>query len=108
VEIKYSKVIVQEGRTKMAEKQDAWVLRLKAEFNDSEEDQYYTGNEDAELTTDLNEANIIYNKCDAENWMKKWEEDIFSKFGKDAICNAGYTHMMKHFEFIEVEVEYQK
>lgn len=90
----------------MAEKQDAWVLRLKDEFNDSKEVQYYTGNEDAELTADLNEANIIYNKDDAENWMKKWEEAIFSKFGNDAICNAGYTHMMKHFEFVEVEVEY--
>lgn len=24
---------------------------------------------------------------------------------KDAICNAGYTHMMKHFEWVQVEVE---
>ena len=32
----------------------------------------------------------------------------FSKFGNDAICNAGYTHMMKHFDFVEVEVEYQE
>lgn len=92
----------------MAEKQEAWVLRLKNEFNDSEDVQYYTGNEDEELTADLNEANIIYNKDDAENWMKKREEAIFSKFGKDAICNAGYTHMMKHFEFVEVEVEFQE
>ncbi|MEA0563304.1 hypothetical protein [Lysinibacillus irui] len=92
----------------MTAKQDAWVLRLKDEFNDSKEDQYYTGNEDEELTTDLNNANIIYNKNDAENWMKKWEEAIFSKFGEYAICNAGYTNMMKHFEFVEVEVEYQE
>jgi len=92
----------------MAEKQEAWVLRLKDEFNDSEVEQYYSGDEDEGLTADLNAANIIYNRDDAENWMKKWEEDIFSKFGKDAICNAGYTHMMKHFEFVEVEVEFQE
>ncbi|WP_312130818.1 hypothetical protein [Lysinibacillus capsici] len=55
----------------MTTKEDAWVLRLKDEFNDSEDVQYYTGNEDEELTTDINEANIIYNKDDAENWMKK-------------------------------------
>lgn len=92
---------------KMTAKQEAWVLRLKDEFNDLEEGQYYTGDADDELTIDLNKANIIYNKVDAENWMKKWEEAIFKKFGKDAICNAGYTHMMKHFEFVEVEVEFQ-
>lgn len=88
------------------EKQEAWVLRLKDKFNDSEVAQYYSGDEDDGLTADLNEANIIYNKDDAENWMKKWEEAIFSKFGNDAICNAGYTHMMKHFDFVEVEVNY--
>lgn len=92
----------------MAEKQEAWVLRLKDEFNDSEVEQYYSGDKDEGLTEDLNAANIIYNKADAENWMKKWEEAIYSKFGKDAICNAGYTHMMKHFEFVEVEVEFQE
>lgn len=92
----------------MAEKQDAWVLRLKDEFNDSEVALYYSDDEDEGLTANLNEANIIDNKEDAENWMKEWEEAIFSKYGKDAICNVGYTHMMKHFEFVEVEVEYQE
>lgn len=92
----------------MTEKQEAWVLRLKDEFNDSKVPQYYAEDEDVELTDDLNQANIIYNKDEAQNWMKKWEEAIFSKFGKDAICNAGYTHMMKHFDFVEVEIEYQE
>ncbi|WP_107839519.1 hypothetical protein [Metasolibacillus meyeri] len=87
-------------------KKDAWVLRLKDEFNDSKAPQYYTGNdEDEGLTKDLREANIIYDKDAAEIWMKKWEEAIFKKFGNDAICNAGYTHMMKHFEWVQVEVE---
>jgi hypothetical protein len=92
----------------MVEKRDAWVLLLKNEFNDSEGARYYSDDEDEGITANINEAVIIYNKEDAENWMKKWEEAIFSKFGKDAICNAGYTHMMKHFEFVEVEVEYQE
>ena len=86
-------------------KKEAWVLRLKDEFNDSNIPQYYAEDEDVEITEDLNEANIIFDKNAAEEWMKKWEEAIFLKFGKDAICNAGYTHMMKHFEWVEVEVE---
>lgn len=83
---------------------DAWVLRLKDEFNDRGEPQYYADNDDIELVSDLNEANIIYDKEVAEEWMKKWEEAIFKKFGEDAICNSGYTHMMKYFEWLEVEV----
>ncbi|WPK12264.1 hypothetical protein R6U77_00835 [Lysinibacillus louembei] len=87
-------------------KKDAWVLRLKDEFNDSGVPQYYTGNdEDEGLSDDLREANIINDKDVAETWMKKWEEAIFAKFGEGAICNAGYTHMMKHFEWVQVEVE---
>lgn len=92
----------------MAEKQEAWVLRLKDEFNDEEVARYYADNDDMELTDDLNEANIIFNKEDAENWMKNWEKTIFDEYGKDAICNAGHTHMMKHFEWVEVEVEFQE
>ncbi|MGE7091661.1 hypothetical protein ACQKII_09460 [Lysinibacillus sp. NPDC048646] len=93
----------------MAEKQEAWVLRLKDEFNDSTVPQYYSEDEDTEwLTDDLNQANIIYDKEAAEKWMKNWEKAIFDKYGKDAICNAGHTHMMKHFEWVEVEVEFQE
>lgn len=86
------------------EMKEAWVLRLKDEFNDCEEPQYYADNDDLELTSDLEEANIIYDKEAAVNWMKNWENAIFNKYGKDAICNAGYTNMMKHFEFVEVEL----
>ncbi|GLC88682.1 hypothetical protein [Lysinibacillus piscis] len=81
---------------------DAWVLRLKDEFNDSDVPQYYQ-DEDDELTDDINQANIIYDKAKAESFMKNWEEAIFKKFGEDAICNVGYTNMMKHFEWVEVE-----
>lgn len=84
---------------------DAWVLRLKDEFNDCEEPQYYSGDEDEEITSDLNEANIITDKEAAENWMKAWEKHIFKEYGENAICNAGYTHMMAHFEWVEVELE---
>lgn len=86
-------------------KKEAWVLRLKDEFNDSEIPQYYAEDEDVELTEDLNEANIVTDKDAAEDSMKKWEKAIFDKYGKDAICNAGFTHMMKHFEWVEVEVK---
>lgn len=86
-------------------KKEAWVLGLKDEFNDSNIPQYYAEDEDVEITEDLNEANIIFDKNAAEEWMKNWEKAIFEKFGKSAICNAGYTHMMKHFEWVEVEVE---
>lgn len=86
-------------------KKVAWVLRLKDEFNDSEVPQYYAEDEDVEITEDLNQANIIIDKDAAEEWMKKWEKAIFDKYGKDAICNAGFTHMMKHFEWVEVEFE---
>ncbi|KOY81305.1 hypothetical protein I6G82_02555 [Lysinibacillus macroides] len=85
---------------------DAWVLRLKDEFNDLDVPQYYTGNDDDEgLTDDLSQANIVYNKENAENWMRNWEKAIFEKFGEDAICNAGYTHMMNHFDWVEVTEE---
>lgn len=86
---------------------DAWVLRLKDEFNDCEEIQYYADSDDMELTTNLKEANIIYDKEAAIKWMKNWEEAIYKKFGESAICNSGYTNMMKHFEFVEVTVEEQ-
>ncbi len=86
-------------------KKVAWALSLKDEFNDSEVPQYYADDEDLEITEDLSKANIINDKDAAEDSMKKWEKFIFEKYGKNAICNAGFTHMMKHFEWVEVEVE---
>lgn len=84
-----------------------WVLRLKDEakeewmsgefyFDDSDEGDCF-------LTQDLNSA-TVGNKEKTIEEMKKHEKLIFEKFGKEAVCNFGYTNMMKNFEFVEVEV----
>ncbi len=83
----------------------AWVLQLKEEFNDSDRPQYFVDNDELELVDELHKADRYKNKEVAEHWMKRWEELTFEKFGKNAICNAGYTNMMKHFEWVEIEVE---
>lgn len=87
---------------------DAWVLRLK---DDAKEegmvgDYYYQDEEYAEfLTQDLTESTIFYDKEAAVASMKFHEDYMFKKFGDQAFINAGYTNMMKNFEWVEVEVE---
>lgn len=92
---------------------DGWVLRLKDESKEDgmEGDFYYCDDEDSEflveeyLVQDLNGASIFYDKDAAIAHLKWHEKQIFERFGKDAICNAGYTNMMNNFEWFEVEVE---
>lgn len=91
---------------------DGWVLKLKEDVREDgmEGDFYYCDDEDSEfliedfLVQDLNAASIIYDKDAAIAEMKGHEEYMINKFGKDAIVNAGYTNMMKNFEWFEVEV----
>jgi hypothetical protein len=89
---------------------DAWVLRLREESK--EEDMtvdYYLAAEDSEeldwMTQDLSKALIITNKESHIENLKIHEQLIHEQFGEDAICNFGYTNIMKHFEFVEVEFE---
>ncbi|WML38689.1 hypothetical protein RCG19_15990 [Neobacillus sp. OS1-2] len=87
---------------------DDWVLRLREESK--EEDMmgdYYLAAEDSEefdwLTQDLSKALIIANKESHIENLRIHEQLIHERFGNDAICNFGYTNIMKHFEFVEVE-----
>ena len=95
-------------------KRDAWVLRLKDELKEEgmTGDYYYDPEENDEesvewlLTQDLNKAAIYYDKEKTINDLILYEKTIFDHYGKDAICNGGYTNIMKNFEFVEVEVEW--
>lgn len=93
---------------------DAWVLRLK---DDAKEegmvgDFYYDPEEnDTEsieffLTQNLNKAAIYEDKEQAIEELKLYEKIIFDLYGENAICNGGYTNIMKNFEWVEVEVEF--
>lgn len=87
---------------------EAWVLRLKDESKDGQTGEFYYSDEnefDDFVTQDLNDATIFKNKEKAIREMKAHEAVIKKEFGDDAVCNAGYTNMMRLFEWIEVEVE---
>lgn len=87
---------------------DAWVLRLKDESKDSATGEYYFADDDVYddfVTQNLNEATIFEDKEKAIQEMKGHESFMKTHYGEDAICNGGYTNMMKHFEFVEVEIE---
>lgn len=87
---------------------EAWVLRLKSESK--EEDMtgdYYFDNDGDEMdwvTRDLNEATVFMDKDAAIENFKTYEKAVFEKFGKDSICNFGWTNISKNFDFVEVEV----
>lgn len=87
---------------------DAWVLRLRKESK--EEDMtgdYYleAGEEELDwLTQDLNKCLIIADKESHIENLKIHEQLIHERFGKNAVCNFGYTNIMKNFEFVEVEL----
>lgn len=57
------------------------------------------------VTQDLNNATIFEDKEKAIQEMKAHEAYMKSRFGDDEICNVGYTNMMQHFEWLEVEVQ---
>lgn len=87
---------------------DAWVLRLK---DDSKEPgmtgKYYhevNGEELEWITDDLQKATIYEDKEKEIELMKEHERTLISRYGDDAENNFKYTNMMKHFEFVEVEL----
>ncbi|MCM3567876.1 hypothetical protein [Neobacillus mesonae] len=87
--------------------EDAWVLQLKDESKDGLTGAWYyaDNNEFGDfITQDLNDATIFKNKEKAIREMKAHEAVIKKEFGDDAVCNAGYTNMMQHFKWIEVEL----
>lgn len=87
---------------------DAWVLRLKDKLQDGETGELYYADDnevDDFITQDLNSATIFENKEHAIQEMKAHESYMKKHFGENAVCNAGYTNMMQHFEWVEVEVE---
>jgi hypothetical protein len=89
---------------------DAWVLRLKKESKEEwmnpEKDYYLTDKEENEFLTDeLNEAQLIDDKEEQIEEMKRYEEYMEKRFGDIAICNFGYTNIMENFDFAEVTVK---
>lgn len=86
---------------------DAWVLRLREESKEEEMvgDYYFADGEEVDwLTQDLNDALIIKDKESYIENLKVHEQFIYETYGEGAICNFGYTNMMKNFEFVEVEI----
>ena len=87
---------------------EAWVLRLKEESKDPGMigDFYHEANgEELDwITDDLQKATIYEDKEKEIELMKEHEQAIKSKYGEDAVINFGHTNMMKHFEFVEVEI----
>ncbi|MEK4712265.1 hypothetical protein [Sporosarcina sp. FSL K6-5500] len=88
---------------------DAWILRLrdevKGENNMSGEWYFDNKNEDNDfLTMDTNVATLYFDKEKGIRDFKNYEQSMIDKFGNHAICNFGYTSMMKNFEFVEVTV----
>ncbi|OEC01287.1 hypothetical protein EYB33_12090 [Lysinibacillus sphaericus] len=81
-----------------------WILRLKKEYQENQDKEFYFCDEtDDYLTDDFKQAELFVDKELIITAMKKHEQFIKSKFGKNAICNFGYTNMMERFEFVEVE-----
>ncbi|MBM7633857.1 hypothetical protein [Geomicrobium sediminis] len=56
------------------------------------------------LTQNLNKATVFEDKEKAIEEFKYHEKMILEMFGEGAVCNFGYTNIMKHFEFVEVEI----
>ena len=79
---------------------EAWVLRARYYKEDGQ--SVYYGNED--LTTDLQDALLIYDKEKFLEIAYDHERAIKKRFGEGAICNAGYTNITTNFEFAEVEL----
>lgn len=86
---------------------NAWVLRLKDESKESDMvgDHYFVADGDDWTTDDLQKATIYQDKNQEIEAMKEHEKIIIDRYGKNSVINFGYTNMMKHFEFFEVEVE---
>lgn len=81
-----------------------WILQLKKKYQENQDvDFYYCEGTDDDLTDDFKRAHLFNDKEMSIEAMKEYEKNIKIAFGNDAICNAGYTNMMKHFEFVEVE-----
>jgi len=86
----------------------AWVLRLKDESKEEGmTGEFYYQDDEEGVTDDLQKATLYNDKEQEIEYMKKHEETIIRRYGKDSIINYGYTTMMKHFEFVEVTLEDQ-
>lgn len=96
---------------KKVEIKEAWVLRLKVESKDSDMiGEYYFCDGESEsdipwMTDNLQEATIYSDKEKEVEAMKEHERIMIELYGDNAIMNYGYTNMMKHFEWVEVELE---
>ena len=85
---------------------EAWILRLKDESKEEGQiGEYYFQDDTEDVTDDLQEATLYSDKEQEIEYMKKHEEFIIRRYGEDSIINYGHTNMMKHFEFVEVEIE---
>lgn len=92
---------------------DAWILRLKDETKDENHmlgEWYFDGNNEENdfLTMDTNNATLYFDKEKGIEDFKSYEQAMIDRFGKHAICDFGYTNMMKNFEFVEVTVSEQE
>lgn len=88
---------------------DAWVLRLKEEVKDENllnGEWYFNSRDEANdwLTTALYRATLYFNKEQAIEDFKNYEQAMIDNFGNHAICNFGYTNIMNNFEFVAVTV----
>lgn len=92
-------------------KKDAWVLRLKKEYEKEQmifdgKPLYFTDDESEEfMTDDLQMTKIVFDKDEYEKELKEHEKYMKERFSEKAILNFGYTNMMRLFEWVEVEVE---
>lgn len=88
---------------------DAWVLRVKsevAEEHHGNEVLYLTDDEASDFVTDnIQEAQLIFDKEKEIESMKAHDKYMFERFGPNAICNFGYTNIMKNFDRVPVDVE---
>lgn len=88
---------------------DAWILRLKDETKDENQlsGEWYFDNKNEDndfLTMDTDVATLYFDKEKGIEDFKNYEKAMINKFGNHAICNFGYTNMMRNFEFVEVTV----
>lgn len=84
-----------------------WVLKLRDSARDEDTatgDWFYKEGDAFELTDDVNKAECYEDKDAEIAFMKSHERRTKERWGDDAICNYGYTNMMRNFEFVEVEV----
>ena len=89
----------------------AWVLRLReeAKLENMTGNYYFSlfGTEEGYnwLTRDLDEAELYEDKEAAIQEMKDYESLLLDEYGIDSPMLFGYTSTMKHFKFVEVDMD---